>query len=158
MVPHDTQEKKGNAILEGLQKAKQQEELLRSMRKGSNGSLLGAPNAMIFESEKLKQKKIFSPESHVKLAQELPNHKVSVCFHFCLLNCWLLLIKCEEIAFCPRFWWIVSWIRTLWLQGSNLIENILISCSILEKDLVRFLLDLKTHLSMAITSACPSCR
>ena len=96
MVPHDTQEKKGNAILEGLQKTKQQEELLRSMRKGSNGSLLGStkPNAMIFESEKMKQKKIFSPESHVKLAQELPNHKVSVCFHFCLLNCSLLWRNC----------------------------------------------------------------
>ena len=91
MVPGQSQQKEKNAILEEIQKSKRQEEILKSMRKGnpnplqlqqhqlksSSGNLLGSPHALIFESQKLKHMKKSPPQSSVKLAQELPNHKVT---------------------------------------------------------------------------------
>ena len=92
MVPGQSQQKEKNAILEEIQRSKRQEEILKSMRKGnpnpiqqhplksSSGNLLGSPHALIFESQKLKHMKKSPPQSSVKLAQELPNHKVQIHF------------------------------------------------------------------------------
>ena len=88
-MPSGAQQKEKKTIIKEIERARKQEELLKTQRQsnliqhqrlgGSNGSLFGAFNTLIFESEKLtqlKQGKISLPESHEKLGQELPNHKV----------------------------------------------------------------------------------
>ena len=88
-MPSGAQQKEKKTIIKEMERARKQEELLKTQRQsnliqhqrlgGSNGSLFGAFNTLIFESEKLtqlKQGKISLPESHKNLGQELPNHKV----------------------------------------------------------------------------------
>ena len=86
-MPSGAQQKEKKTIIKEMERARKQEELLKRQGNliqhqrlgGSNGSLFGAFNTLIFESEKLtqlKQGKISLPESHKNLGQELPNHKV----------------------------------------------------------------------------------
>ena len=88
-MPSGAQQKEKKTIIEEIERARKQEELLKTQRKGnlvqhqqlggSNGSLSRAFNTLIYESEKLtqlKQRKISLPESHEQLGHDLPNHKV----------------------------------------------------------------------------------
>ena len=91
-MPSGVQQKEKNTMIKEIERGRQQVELLKAGRNsnliqllqqrqvgGSNGTQLGAFNTLVYESEKLtkvKQRKISMPESHKKLGQNLPNHKV----------------------------------------------------------------------------------
>ena len=107
MVPtKDGEQKEKNTFLEQIERTKRRDPLKRKSKKplpdqfglDSHRSLLAALNTPVFDSKRLKGKRMYSPESHVDLAKELPNHKVGaelIFFAFCV------------IIYC-RFWWIVS--------------------------------------------------
>ena len=127
MVPSGVQQKEKNTMIKEIERGRQQVELLKAGRNsnliqllqqrqvgGSNGTQLGAFTTLVYESEKLtkvKQRKISMPESHEKLGQNLPNHKVWKCLYvsaFC--------VHCH-LFHCFRFWLIISCTGTLRLRG-----------------------------------------
>ena len=104
---HKAQQKEKDSILEEVERAKRRDPLkrkrdtlLEQQKPGdSHRELLAALEKPVFDSERLKRRKIYSPESPVELAEELPNHKVGA-----------KMISLPEhfVNICSRFWWIVS--------------------------------------------------